>query len=100
MVGHVAPEAARGGPIALLRDDDAVRIDAARRELSTNADLASRRAHWHPPEPKATRGALAKYAYLVGSASEGAITQAGHRPQPVVHPSPSVHHPSEEGVTA
>jgi dihydroxy-acid dehydratase len=79
MVGHVTPEAARGGPIALLRDGDTIRIDAARRELSTNADLESRRAAWHPPEPKVTRGALAKYAYLVGSASEGAVTQAGSR---------------------
>jgi dihydroxy-acid dehydratase len=79
MVGHVAPEAARGGPIALLRDGDPIRIDAARRELSTSADLESRRADWHPPAPKVTRGALAKYAYLVGSASEGAVTQAGSR---------------------
>jgi len=76
MVGHVAPEAARGGPIALLRDGDPIRVDAARRELSTSADLDSRRASWRPPEPKVTRGALAKYAYLVGSASEGAVTQA------------------------
>jgi dihydroxy-acid dehydratase len=77
MVGHVAPESARGGPIALLRDGDPIRIDAARRELSTSADLESRRAAWRPPEPKVTRGALAKYAYLVGSASEGATTQPG-----------------------
>jgi dihydroxy-acid dehydratase len=77
MVGHVAPEAPRGGPIALLRDGDSIRIDAARRELSTSADLESRRAAWRPPEPKVTRGALAKYAYLVGSASEGATTQPG-----------------------
>ncbi|HEY9110518.1 MAG TPA: dihydroxy-acid dehydratase, partial [Rhodanobacteraceae bacterium] len=77
MVGHVAPEAARGGPIALLRDGDPIRIDAALRELSTSADLESRRAAWRSPEPKVTRGALAKYAYLVGSASEGATTQPG-----------------------
>ena len=77
MVGHIAPEAARGGPIALLRDGDPVRIDATRRELSTSADLESRRAAWRLPEPKVARGALAKYAYLVGSASEGAVTQPG-----------------------
>jgi len=100
MVGHVAPEAARGGPIALLRDGDPVRIDAARRELSTSADLESRRAAWRPPEPKVTRGALAKYAYLAGSASEGATTQPGDREQPADHPSKSVQHPSEEGVPA
>ncbi len=76
MVGHVAPEAARGGPIALLRDGDTIRIDAARRELSTSADLRSRRNAWQAPGRKVTRGALAKYAYLVGSASEGAVTQA------------------------
>jgi dihydroxy-acid dehydratase len=86
MVGHVAPEAARGGPIALLRDGDTIRIDAARRELATSADLQSRRNAWQPPEPKVTRGALAKYAYLVGSASEGAVTQAG---SPSLFPTPS-----------
>jgi dihydroxy-acid dehydratase len=86
MVGHVAPEAARCGPIALLRDGDPIRIDAALRELSTSADLESRRTSWQPPEPKVTRGALAKYACLVGSASEGAITQAPGRPS--LFPSP------------
>jgi dihydroxy-acid dehydratase len=78
MVGHVAPEAARGGPIALLRDGDSIVIDAARRELRTTADLAGRRANWKPPAPKVTRGALAKYARLVGSASDGATTQLDH----------------------
>jgi dihydroxy-acid dehydratase len=87
MVGHVAPEAARGGPIALLRDGDPIRIDAALRELSTSADLESRRAAWRSPEPKVTRGALAKYAYLVGSASEGATTQPPTKNQ--TDPSPS-----------
>jgi dihydroxy-acid dehydratase len=76
MVGHVAPEAARGGPIGLLREGDAVFIDAATRELRTDADLASRRAAWRPTAPKVTRGVLAKYARLVGSAAEGAVTQA------------------------
>ncbi|MDF3982819.1 dihydroxy-acid dehydratase [Luteibacter sp. PPL201] len=76
MVGHVAPEAARGGPIGLLREGDAIFIDAATRELRTDADLAARRASWRPAPPKVTRGVLAKYARLVGSAAEGAVTQA------------------------
>lgn len=77
MVGHVAPEAARGGPIALLRDGDHIVIDAESRTLSTDADLESRRADWQAPPPKVTRGALAKYAQLVGSASQGAVTSSG-----------------------
>jgi dihydroxy-acid dehydratase len=79
MVGHVAPEAARGGPIALLRDGDCIAIDAGRRELRTDADLAARRAAWQPPAPKVSRGALAKYALLVGSASDGATTHPDTR---------------------
>lgn len=76
VVGHVAPEAARGGPIALLRDGDRIVIDAARRVIETDADLESRRRDWTPPAPKVTRGALAKYARLVGSAARGAVTGA------------------------
>lgn len=75
MVGHMAPEAARGGPIALLRDGDPIRIDAAGREIRTSVDLDSRRADWRMPVPRVRRGALAKYAHLVGSASEGATTR-------------------------
>ncbi len=74
MVGHVAPEAARGGPIALLHEGDQIVIDVASRELKTNADLESRRKHWQAPAAKETRGALAKYAKLVSSASKGAVT--------------------------
>jgi dihydroxy-acid dehydratase len=74
MVGHVAPEAARGGPIALLRDGDRIVIDAEHRQLRTNADLKARRVGWQPPQAKVSRGALAKYARLVGSASDGATT--------------------------
>ena len=74
MVGHIAPEAVRGGPIALLRDGDRIRIDADTRQISTGGDLVTRRAGWQPPAPKVTRGALAKYARLVGSASDGATT--------------------------
>lgn len=76
MVGHVAPEAARGGPIALLADGDRIVIDATRRVIETDADLDSRRAAWRAPAPNASRGVLAKYARLVGSASRGAVTDA------------------------
>mgnify|MGYP001813353357 FL=1 len=74
VIGHVAPEAARGGPIALLRDGDSVTIDVDRRVLETDADLDSRRPGWKPRKTAYATGALAKYAYLVSSASEGAVT--------------------------
>ncbi len=74
VVGHVAPEAARGGPIGLLRDGDMITIDVDRRRLETDADLESRRSQWRPRKPAYTSGALAKYAYMVSSASEGAVT--------------------------
>jgi dihydroxy-acid dehydratase len=85
MVGHIAPEAARGGPIALLRDGDPVVIDAAHRELRTSADIESRRASWQPRKPKVTHGALAKYALLVGSASDGATTNQPKDVQTSIH---------------
>jgi len=75
MVGHVAPEAARGGPIALLRDGDRVVIDAQTRKLETGTDLEPRRAGWRAPAPKVARGALAKYAKTVGSAARGAVIE-------------------------
>jgi dihydroxy-acid dehydratase len=75
MVGHVAPEAMRGGPLGLLREGDRVVIDADARIFSTDADLEARRADHRLPAPRATHGVLAKYAALVGSASEGAITR-------------------------
>ncbi len=74
MVGHVAPEAARGGPIGLLRDGDIVTIDVDARRVDTDADLESRRATWQPRPHAYASGALAKYAFLVSSASEGAVT--------------------------
>jgi len=74
VVGHVAPEAARVGPIALLQEGDKVTIDVDRRVLETDADLESRRAGYTPRPPSYTSGALAKYAYLVSSSSEGAVT--------------------------
>jgi len=79
MVGHVAPEAARGGPIAALREDDTIVIDLERGELSvelSDSDLAARLLDWSPPPPRYESGVLAKYAALVSSASEGAITRA------------------------
>jgi dihydroxy-acid dehydratase len=77
MAGHVAPEAARGGPIAALRDGDTIVLDVAARRLDvelSSADLAARLAAWKPPAPRYTRGVMAKYARGVSSASLGAIT--------------------------
>ncbi|GJL72985.1 MAG: dihydroxy-acid dehydratase [Nitrosomonas sp.] len=77
VVGHVAPEAFVGGTIALVQEDDSITIDAAQRLLQLNVseeELARRRAVWQAPEARYTRGVLAKYAKLVSSASQGAIT--------------------------
>lgn len=74
MVGHISPEAARSGPIALLREGDRIVIDADTRKITTDADLESRRAELKAFTPSVTRGALAKYARLVSSASKGAVT--------------------------
>ncbi|GAA2179163.1 dihydroxy-acid dehydratase [Leucobacter tardus] len=76
-IGHIAPEASDGGPIALLRDGDLIRVDIAARTLDLQVDpaeLEARRADWAPLPPRYTRGVLAKYTQLVHSASEGAIT--------------------------
>ncbi|MGH8242948.1 MAG: dihydroxy-acid dehydratase [Steroidobacteraceae bacterium] len=77
VVGHVTPEAAVGGPIALVRDGDRITIDAKLREIRldvSEADLASRRKMWKAPPADDVRGVLAKYRRLVGSAAEGAVT--------------------------
>jgi dihydroxy-acid dehydratase len=77
VVGHVAPEAWVGGPIALLRDGDRITIDADAKRLDVHleeAELSRRRAAWTMPPPRVARGVLAKYARCVHSASEGAIT--------------------------
>jgi dihydroxy-acid dehydratase len=77
MAGHVAPEAAVGGPIALLRDGDRIAFDVTKRRLDVrlaSAELARRRARWKPPTPPYTSGVMAKYAQSVSSASEGAVT--------------------------
>ena len=76
-VGHIAPEAFVGGPIALVRDGDRIRIDADARSIQVlvdDAELGRRRAEWTEPDPKYTQGALAKYARAVGSADHGAVT--------------------------
>ena len=77
MVGHVAPEAARGGPIAALANGDTVVIDVNARRLDVELsaeEIARRLATWHEPEPRYKAGVFAKYATLVSSASEGAVT--------------------------
>ena len=77
MIGHVAPEAAVGGPLALLQDGDVVALDVEDRELAvrlSEEELARRRAEWRPLPPRYTRGVLAKYARMVSSASVGAVT--------------------------
>ena len=76
-VGHIAPEAFVGGPIALVCDGDRIRIDADTRAIDVlvdDAELERRGAEWKQPEPKYTQGALAKYARTVGSADHGAVT--------------------------
>jgi dihydroxy-acid dehydratase len=77
MLGHVAPEAALGGPIALVEEGDEIEIDVDRKALDLlvdGAELERRRAAWTPPAPRYASGVMAKYAALVSSASEGAIT--------------------------
>ena len=76
MVGHVAPEAAAGGPIALVRDGDMITLDVKARRLDVQADLESRRAQWKVPAARYKSGVMAKYAKLVSSASLGAVTSA------------------------
>jgi dihydroxy-acid dehydratase len=77
-VGHVAPEAVDGGPIAFVRDGDSIALDVDKRELNLEVDeheLAGRRREWTRPAPRYTTGVMAKYAALVSSASEGAVTR-------------------------
>ena len=80
VVGHVAPEAAVGGTLALVEEGDPITIDAERRlpQLDVaESEIAKRRARWRPPAPRYTTGVLAKYAKLVSSASLGAVTDLG-----------------------
>jgi len=77
MICHVAPEAATGGPLAILQEGDEIVIDAEARRLDvtlTDTEIKSRFEKWTPPEPRYTRGVMAKYANSVSSASEGAVT--------------------------
>lgn len=77
MVAHIAPEAAVGGPIAAVRDGDMIVVDIENRNLQLEVDeatIADRLRGWTPPEPRYTSGVMAKYAKLVGSAAEGAVT--------------------------
>jgi dihydroxy-acid dehydratase len=77
VVGHVAPEAAVGGTIALVQEGDSITIDADHNLLQLNVaeeELAQRRVAWVPPVPRYPRGVLAKYAKLVSSSSRGAVT--------------------------
>jgi dihydroxy-acid dehydratase len=77
VVGHVSPEAAVGGPIALIRDGDLIRIDAVSREINvevSDEEFEKRRAEWRRPASPVKTGVLAKYRNEVSSASEGAVT--------------------------
>jgi dihydroxy-acid dehydratase len=79
-IGYVGPEAAEGGPIALLADGDRIRIDAIAGTLDVELDgaqLQARRDSWEPPRRERLAGVLEKYERLVGPASEGAVTHAG-----------------------
>jgi dihydroxy-acid dehydratase len=77
MAGHVAPEAAKGGPIAALRNGDIIVFDVAARKLNvelTQKEIKARLSKWKPPVPRYTTGVMGKYARHVSSASEGAVT--------------------------
>jgi dihydroxy-acid dehydratase len=77
-IGHVAPEAAMGGPIAILRDGDIIAIDVKERSLNvelTDEEIAARLEGWKAPKPQYTSGVFAKYAALVSTADEGAVTK-------------------------
>jgi dihydroxy-acid dehydratase len=79
VVGHITPEAYEGGVLAIVKNGDGITIDAMKREINLNvpqSEIKKRLATWKRPKPKAIRGALAKYAKLVTSASEGAVTDS------------------------
>ena len=79
VVGHITPEAYVGGPLAIVKNGDSITIDAKKRQINLDlpaAEIQRRLARWKQPKPRYTTGALAKYAALVGSASEGAVTDA------------------------
>jgi dihydroxy-acid dehydratase len=77
-IGHISPEAAAGGPLALVEEGDSIHIDIPNRALTlevSDDELARRRADWTPPEPRVQQGYLSRYARLVTSASSGAILE-------------------------
>jgi dihydroxy-acid dehydratase len=83
MAAHVSPEAVRGGPIAAVRNGDTITIDVDSRALTvelSDDEIAERMRDWTPPPPRYTTGVYAKYAALVSSASEGAITRPPQSP--------------------
>jgi dihydroxy-acid dehydratase len=89
MVGHVAPEAVHGGPIAAVRDGDTIVIDVEVRRIDVelpDEEIERRLLDYEPPAAPFTAGVLAKYAALVSSASEGAVTQPAERPVPAPAP--------------
>jgi dihydroxy-acid dehydratase len=89
MVGHVAPEAARGGPLAAVADGDVITIDvdAGRLEVALeDEELARRLGGWTPPAPRFTSGVFARYAAAVGSASDGAVLSAAEAGDRLRHP--------------
>jgi dihydroxy-acid dehydratase len=78
MIGHVSPEAMVGGPISLVKNGDVISIDIDRGKLDLvvpRSEINKRKKKWKPVRPRYRRGALAKYASLVGSAAEGALTR-------------------------
>ncbi|MBA2492106.1 MAG: dihydroxy-acid dehydratase [Gammaproteobacteria bacterium] len=80
VVGHITPEAAQGGPLAIVKNGDVITIDADKRQINlelTKEEIATRLASWKPPKARYSRGVLAKYARQVSSASRGAITDDG-----------------------
>jgi dihydroxy-acid dehydratase len=77
MAGHVAPEAAKGGPIAAVQNGDIINLDITNRRLDvelSDQEIQARLVKWTPPAPRYTSGGMAKYAKLVSSASQGAVT--------------------------
>ncbi len=80
VVGHITPEAFAGGPLAIVKNGDSITIDAEKREINldiTSDEIAQRLSKWKQPKPRYRRGVLAKYAAMVSSAHEGAVTDAG-----------------------
>jgi dihydroxy-acid dehydratase len=78
MAGHVAPEAARGGPIAAVREGDMIVVDIEKRQLDvelSDAEIGRRLSQWTEPKPRYSSGVFAKYMTLVSSASQGAVTR-------------------------